>query len=357
MGQIELYTYNGKMIKPKTDAITFNTMITQSGILHGCSITYVGTNQIRIGYGEGIIKGRRFYIEEQTMAVELSDSGEKPGRIYIRMDLSNAEKPIDILSITAASLPDLEKDEEVNYTSGIYEIEIATYTASETMLSDVTATYITVNGADILDTMEEIMANTDPNKCAGALAVKELGSSLVNAGSAKYNAETDSLDIYYNGELVGSLRCGFKGFNVLKTLNSDWTLTSDSNSKATGLTTTITESNAKFVTTWSIGAMNTYFAYIRYAKESIDLTNLSTIKFVASFSGSGGGINFGISLVNKNTGARTTVFNKNTGSAYSASCNENIDITGYSGEYYIELFTNSSSNPYPSITVTSLYLE
>ena len=212
MGQIELYTYNGKIIKPKTDAITFNTMITQSGILHGCSITYVGTNQIKIGYGEGIIKGRRFYIEEQTMAVELSDSGEKPGRIYIRMDLSNAEKPIDILSITAASLPDLEKDEEVNYTSGIYEIELATYTASETMLSDVTATYITVNGADILDTMEEIMANTDPNKCAGALAVTELGSSL----NMRYNAENDMIQILDNGIWTDWKLANLKAYYLFK---------------------------------------------------------------------------------------------------------------------------------------------
>ena len=61
-----------------------------------------------------------------------------------------------------------------------------------------------INGitSDLTGEAEDIAASI---KC-----VNQLNSSLANAGSVKYNEETDSLDVYQNGIVIGSIFCGFQ---------------------------------------------------------------------------------------------------------------------------------------------------
>lgn len=81
--------------------------------------------------------------------------------------------------------------------------------------------------------------------------LKEENSALNNA-KVIYNEETDALDVYANGILVGSLECNFQIYPIdfiADTINTDWTI--DSGNKLTIGTTFKTTSNAvsaKYVT-------------------------------------------------------------------------------------------------------------
>lgn len=47
------------------------------------------------------------------------------------------------------------------------------------------------------------------------IATAEQEISDINSSLSHYNEETDSLDIYYNGEIIGSLYCGFQALEAL----------------------------------------------------------------------------------------------------------------------------------------------
>jgi hypothetical protein len=91
-----------------------------------------------VGAGRGVIKGRDFTVEEETVLAELPFGGPQPGRLIIRVDLLDSEEPARLVTQLGAGgqLPALEQDGDLNYTSGIYEFELARYTANELMLSD-----------------------------------------------------------------------------------------------------------------------------------------------------------------------------------------------------------------------------
>lgn len=142
MAQITMKRIDGAMVTPKDDACLYERAIGASGMMYGADISYLGASQVHIRAGKGIYKGRDFDIAEQTINVQLSDTGEKKGRIYIHIDLSNAEKPIDILSIAANTLPPLVESDNFNETMGTGEMELATYTAGEVSVTNLTETFV-----------------------------------------------------------------------------------------------------------------------------------------------------------------------------------------------------------------------
>lgn len=152
---IVLKQYNGMTVTPRDDAIIYDKIIGQNGIITGCDLTSLGAGQIRISAGRGIIKGRQFVVSETTISVELSNSSNLLGRVYIRMDLSDNENPIKILSETADVLSQLETDEQCNYNDGIYEIELGTYTATQLTTENVKKT---------ISTIEDTLANLNKVK-------------------------------------------------------------------------------------------------------------------------------------------------------------------------------------------------
>lgn len=141
MAEIEMKRFDGAMVTPKDDAIIFEKAVQKNGIMYGCDLTYLGASQVHIAAGKGIYKGRDFDIAEQTLNVMLSDSGTKSGRMYVRIDLSNAETPIDIISIAADILPAMQEDEDFNRVLGVGEMELAIYTAGEVAITDLTETF------------------------------------------------------------------------------------------------------------------------------------------------------------------------------------------------------------------------
>ena len=200
---IVLKQYDGATITPKDDAIVYDAIIKESGILEGCDLTYLGAGQVHISEGRGIIKGRQFVVQSHTVTVDLSVTDTQPGRIYIHMELDNAVTPIQILSVTAASLPDLIQEEDCNLTNGIYEIELASYNVTTLAVENLKKTATVICAAkgivksDIMDSLEEIEATTEAGLPAGALAVKAVNAKIkgiefqIVDGKLQYRYDTE----------------------------------------------------------------------------------------------------------------------------------------------------------------------
>lgn len=182
MQSIRLMRYENSVVTPTDDAILHDMMMPYNGIIKGVEMEHLGSNQIYVGAGRGMIKGRDFEVEEQTLYVKLSEDAPEPGRIIIRLDLANTDEPISFISQigTEGQLPELIQEKDCNYTAGIYDIPMATYISEATKITDFAVVYETIQSwkEDILDTREEIEANTNSGKLAGALATKELFDNL-----------------------------------------------------------------------------------------------------------------------------------------------------------------------------------
>lgn len=140
---VNIITYTGKTRTAQHDAMTYDSAIGQSGVFYGCEITATG-NVLTVGGGFGIIKGRVFQIEEETITVPLASGSNQSKMLVLTLDLSNSETPL-ALSVQDSSYS-LTKDEDANFTAGIYQIKLATFTVTSTELADVYMTYDRVHG-------------------------------------------------------------------------------------------------------------------------------------------------------------------------------------------------------------------
>lgn len=143
---INLVTYANQTVTPTNDAIIYERAVDQNGIFHGCEITVSGNN-VNITGGYGIVCGREFVIESESIPVTLAPSGTNDGRLYVRLDLADADEPIQLLTAQGNPLPALEQDADVNYVNGAYEMELATFTVGVSELTDVVETYETIIGS------------------------------------------------------------------------------------------------------------------------------------------------------------------------------------------------------------------
>ena len=145
---IVLKTYRGGSVTPLDDAIIQQTVIATNGIFKGCNITYARGNVLHVSQGFGMIKGRFFEVYDCEVGVILnSGSGTLQGRLYIHMDLSNADEPIQLLTETASVLTDLTGDEDVNYNNTAYDLELATFGVTRTGITNLDATFEKITGA------------------------------------------------------------------------------------------------------------------------------------------------------------------------------------------------------------------
>ena len=142
---ITLKTYKGGNVTPQDDAIIYETAIPGSGIFKGCEVTYARGNVLHISQGFGMIRGRFFEVYETEIDVRLADVGETlHGRVYIHLDLSNADEPIKILAQAAAELPPLDADVNINYNNSSYDLELAIFTVSSAGLDGLTKVFPTL---------------------------------------------------------------------------------------------------------------------------------------------------------------------------------------------------------------------
>lgn len=132
---ITLLQYNASIVTPTDDAYLYNHIINDSGIFTGVEVTTQGGNIINVSDGRGIILGRNFVVEAQTINATLPTSGSVPGRLLIQIDMANTEAPISFVTQAADPLPALVQ-EDINASGTVYQLPIATYTAQPTMISD-----------------------------------------------------------------------------------------------------------------------------------------------------------------------------------------------------------------------------
>lgn len=149
---IQLVTYANQTVTPTNDAIIYEKAVDQNGIFYGCNVT-VTSNNVNITGGYGIVCGREFVINSESIAVTLAPSGTLEGRLYVRLDLADADAPIQLLTATGNTLPPLVQDDDVNYTNGVYEMELATFTVGVSSLSDVVETFETITGSKEVPTI------------------------------------------------------------------------------------------------------------------------------------------------------------------------------------------------------------
>lgn len=142
---IQLVTYANQTVTPTNDAIIYEKAVDQNGIFYGCNVT-VTSNNVNITGGYGIVCGREFVINSESIAVTLAPSGTLEGRLYVRLDLADADAPIQLLTATGNTLPSLVQDDDVNYTNGVWEMELATFTVGVSSLSDVVETFEEIKG-------------------------------------------------------------------------------------------------------------------------------------------------------------------------------------------------------------------
>jgi len=175
---IDLVTYANKTVTPKNDAMIYEKAIDQNGIFYGCTIS-VSSNKVNITGGYGIICGREFTIETESIPVTLAPSGTLLGRLYVRLDLSDPDAPIQLLTTTGASLPALEQDADVNFTNGAYEMELATFDVGVSALTACHTTYHTISGTKDRLVVE---AHTTDEITTGANTSRETTASFTKPG-------------------------------------------------------------------------------------------------------------------------------------------------------------------------------
>ena len=192
---ISMKRYNDTIITPKDDRILFDQIFDDYGLIYGGSATMAASNKIHVGAARGFIKGTEVIIEAEDIAVNLSDSGTKNGRLKIVMDLADTETPIKFESEVAASFPALEQDANINYDNGRYEVVFATYKTTETTISSVTL---------VMPTMQSVKAK-----------IQGINQSLTNIENGQINfvgsinAVANSL-FKRNNIVFGSFEFNFK---------------------------------------------------------------------------------------------------------------------------------------------------
>lgn len=149
---ISLVTFSGSTVTPQDDALIYETALTGSGLIYGGTVTIKNANTLHVAAAHGALCGRKFTIDETDIAVSLTSTGSLDGRLYIHMDLSDADEPIKLLVETAASLTPVVQEANVNINNGVYEINLATFTVDTSTLDNL------VNVAPTIPQVEDLLS-------------------------------------------------------------------------------------------------------------------------------------------------------------------------------------------------------
>lgn len=308
---ISMKRYNDTIITPKDDRILFDQIFDDYGLIYGGSATMAASNKIHVGAARGFIKGTEVIVEAEDIAVNLSDSGTKNGRLKIVMDLADTETPIKFESEVAASFPALEQDANINYDNGRYEVVFATYKATETTISSV---------ALVMPTMQSVKAK-----------IQGINQSLTNVNNSKKTyirlvlpniaADAKAVCDYINKNyLMGQITPMYSiEFDVVAS-NADWfsgVLSTDSN----------VDSNAR--TVWGI-----------VQRRSISADNSTVYKYFGSGTGGAGtvspfksydqGYAQGVTDADNRANANSTNYKTGYNNGYNAGKSDGA-LTGVSG--------------------------
>lgn len=133
---ITVYQINGQTVTPLADARLYEFLSGgMVGVVLGCEITSLGANQIKVGAGWILIQGRVIEIQEETILVNTSASGQVDGRLLLQIDVSNDETPGTWVSQAQTPLPALTQ-EDINGSGTIYQLPMATYQVDQLQVTD-----------------------------------------------------------------------------------------------------------------------------------------------------------------------------------------------------------------------------
>lgn len=132
---VTLHTIDGGTVNAINDALLYDFIIGQNGIATGATVTSEGALLLHIDSGWGVIKGRIFSIEAETISATPSTSGTVKGRLILQIDITNITSPVTFVTQAAATLPALQQ-EDINGNGTIFQLPIATYDVNEVAVSN-----------------------------------------------------------------------------------------------------------------------------------------------------------------------------------------------------------------------------
>ena len=134
---LKMIQREGSTVTPKDDAIMYDDG--SYGIIKGCHITHMGTNLLKIAGGFIKIAGRLIEVTEETISAQVSSSGTVNGQLWLRLDLG-AVNPIQFMTEAQSTLTPLTQDKDCNFDNGVYELQLATYSIDESVITDLLET-------------------------------------------------------------------------------------------------------------------------------------------------------------------------------------------------------------------------
>ena len=132
---VTLHTIDGGTVNAINNALLYDFIIGQNGIATGATVTSEGALLLHIDSGWGVIKGRIFSIEAETVSATPSTTGTVKGRLILQIDITNTTNPITFVTQAAATLPALQQ-EDINGNGTIFQLPIATYDVNEVAVSN-----------------------------------------------------------------------------------------------------------------------------------------------------------------------------------------------------------------------------
>ena len=126
----------GQNVSPSDDGRLYNEAFLD-GLFEDANIASLGSNVVSIGTLYGIMCGRDFSAEAQTINVELPEDGEATGYIYVEFDTTTD----DVISIGSALAPFTPTYTDINTTGSVCQMVIAEYTASAVAVTAITSVY------------------------------------------------------------------------------------------------------------------------------------------------------------------------------------------------------------------------
>lgn len=175
---VTLHTFDGGTVNAINDALLYDFIIGKNGIVTGATVTSASALLLHIDSGWGIIKGRIFSIEDETISVTPSTSGTMQGRLILQIDITNTTNPITFVTQVAATLPALQQ-EDINGNGTIFQLPIATYDVNEVAVSNLQM---------VAPVVEAIKGRIDSARSAASAAQGTADTAVTKANAAQTTA-------------------------------------------------------------------------------------------------------------------------------------------------------------------------
>lgn len=196
----------GQNVSPSDDGRLYDQIFTD-GLFEDTTITNLGANNIALGTLYGVISGRDFTAEAQTIAAVLPEGDtEETGYIYVEIDTSSD----DVITINSALAPFTPTYEDINTNGAVVQMILAEYTASAVAVTSITPTYSKASSGTVLP---------------GSVATVEESTAVANHSAGEY--------ILLGGQL----------YKVTRAISAGETITPGSNVSATSVGAQLNELN------------------------------------------------------------------------------------------------------------------